>query len=523
MRADRVLAKAAALPNRSAQTLRAAGGAFSGEFRLRGTGALAAGRRGPGRRAPVVSGARQRIVGVWAQRAGNGAAPGVHGARGAGAANSVCRRSAGAGDRCAGAGGRSFPSALSVFPLCRPAWRGRTAIGSGSGGSARLRSGAELRRRRVCMAGHTAVSGARRGGRGCRDRGWCRGPFALGRVVGAGRLGRHCHRLAAEMLVAGRGGWREKWSVVVGIVRSRWPAGQEVRTEVRIPPAGEAGAEGEAVAGRSDGPGRVVDGTASGVAGRHGRPRRAGQRPSGEAPRRLPAAGYPVAGASARLARWPVALSCRVMRRSQAPGLAPIDGRSVGPRGLWPARRTKGRRRVRRGRLASLRAGRAGSPATIRDSRGAVGGWCDRTATTRPRRRHVRADPVCRARSLLRRLRTLVRGGTVSSDGPRTPRRPALAPPGRRTQPCRVRAQPAPRPRRRNLPKSGRGRAGARKRRTTHPTARNRLNLMSRSDVQAAPVARRIWVQTAVSSISVHSRRRPLGPISAWVRPRTWT
>ena len=40
---------------------------------------------------------------------------------------------------------------------------------------------------------------------------------------------------------------------------------------------------------------------------------------------------------------------------------------------------------------------------------------------------------------------------------------------------------------------------------------------------QAAPVARWIWVQTAVSSSRVHSRWRPLGPISAWVRPRTWT
>ena len=43
------------------------------------------------------------------------------------------------------------------------------------------------------------------------------------------------------------------------------------------------------------------------------------------------------------------------------------------------------------------------------------------------------------------------------------------------------------------------------------------------ANAQAAPVARRIWVQTAVSSTSVHSRRRPRGPISAWVRPRTWT
>lgn len=497
-----------------------------GAFPARGRGCIrrelsAAGHRGAcggvesaGPTGPVAAGARCRIVGVWPQRAGNGAAPGALGARGA-------------GDRCAGAGvwGRSFPSALSVCPLCRPARLGRTAaIGSGSGGSARLRSGAELRRRRVCMAGHTAVSGARRGGRGCRDRDWCRGPIALGGWSGdAGRLGRHCHRHSAEMLVAGRGGWREKWSVVVGIVRSRWSAGQEVRAEVRIPPAGESGAEGEAVAGRSDGPGRVVDGTASGAAGRHGRPRRAGQRPSGEAPRRLPEAGYPVAGASARppggLSRCRAG-SCAGRRRRAWPRSTDgasgrgACGRPGGPRGAGGCAERDSQAFPPVARGPRRPSGTAAAPS--------AGG-----ATALP------PVPACATSSPVRSAAPAALRGAgrprAAADrdrraARRTPRRPALAPPpGRRTQPRRARAQPAPRPRRRNLPKPGRGRADARKRRTPHPTARNRPTLMSGSDVQAAPVAKRIWVQTAVSSTSVHSRRRPRGPISAWVRPRTWT
>ena len=84
--------------------------AFGGDSRLQGTGALAVGRRGPGRRArlPLARGAGSSGSGHKGRGTGLHRARSGHGAR----AIAVQAR---------GAGGRSFPSALSVCPLCRPA------------------------------------------------------------------------------------------------------------------------------------------------------------------------------------------------------------------------------------------------------------------------------------------------------------------------------------------------------------------------------------------------------------------
>ncbi len=197
------------------------------------------------------------------------------------------------------------------------------------------------------------------------------------------------------------------------------------------------------------------------------------------------------------------------------PGASPGRGAAGAGPGCWPGRaRWRAppagvfvpRRRPGRRAIGGIRSGR--------DTAGACGGG---PMTPAPRR--CRCD-----------------GGAVSEPGARSPVSAAdgrALPDGAGGRQagsgcgCRTRDRHAGLGRRARTdrpgplgPRRGGGPAGGDDARDVGSTGRA---IWTGRAAQAAPVARRIWVQTAVSSISVHSRLRPWGPISAWVRPSTWT
>ena len=359
--------------------------------------------------------------------------------------------------------------------------------------------GAGLGRTRDCVARHTGVSGLRGGG-GENGTWPAAGERSLRprRVAGAGRArrgrrsGPPCGGGAAARLRGwpgqGAGGRRDgeaRGLHASGRSRGGLDTGHPTQATRRGAGCGvrAIGRTGSGGGSPRICPARLARAFGAPACGRWGR-RRAVSRRRG------------AGGASAWLpaAIDPAAMRLRLARRRPADGDQPADCRAGAPGRSWAGRR----------RRAWLRSTASASRPVRAADRGAL------TRPGGPRRARDMASPArktsCRLRRLTRRPSGTARapsaGGAtalppvpacatsspVRSAAPaalrgagrpraaadrdrraarRTPRRPALAPPpSRRTQPCRVRAQPAPRPRRRNLPKSGRGRADARKRRT---------------------------------------------------------